>query len=95
MKITKQEQILTSPKYLSRYNSFEKAVRFADHQLKTTLLQYEQTVAQTLNEQKYNALRRSLSGFKEEGELPEIIEGFRGLHDFKNLRGMFQHLLRN
>lgn len=83
MKITKQEQILTSPKYLSEYNSFEKAVRFADHQLKTTLLQYEQTVAQTLNEQKYNALRRSLSGFKEEGELPEIIEGFRGLHDFK------------
>lgn len=83
MKITKQEQILTSPKYLSEYNNFEKAVRFADHHLKTTLLQYEQTVAQTLNEQKYNALRRSLSGFKEESELPEIIEGFRGLHDFK------------
>ena len=39
MHITKPEQVLTSQKYLSEYTTFKNAVKFADQQLKTTLLQ--------------------------------------------------------
>lgn len=54
MKINKKEQILTSSKPLKEYKHFEKAVRFADHQLKTVLLQYEEKVQNTLDEKVYN-----------------------------------------
>lgn len=60
MRVTKQEQILTSTKPLSDYSNFEKAVRFADQQLKTTLLQYEKTVQNSLNQQEYNRLVKQL-----------------------------------
>lgn len=52
MRISKQEQILTSSIPLKEYANFEKAVRFADQQLKTTLLQYEGSVKNTIDEQK-------------------------------------------
>lgn len=53
MRISKQEQILTSSKLLKEYANFEKAVRFADQQLKSILFQYEEKVSETLSEQKY------------------------------------------
>lgn len=63
MHITKPEQVLTSQKYLSEYTTFKNAVKFADQQLKTTLLQYEQGVYNNLCEQEYqNAMKLKDSG---------------------------------
>lgn len=64
MKISKQKQILTSSKPLKEYSNFEKAVRFADQQLKTVLLQYEENVNNSLLEQKYNESCILLNDFK-------------------------------
>ena len=61
MQISTQEQILTSPKPLNEYKNFEKSVRFADQQLKKTLIQYEQRVIETLDNQKYRELCKSIS----------------------------------
>ena len=60
MKISKQEQIVTSNKYLDEYSNFEKAVRFADQQLKTTLIQYEKKVKEALDTQKFHLLSNEL-----------------------------------
>lgn len=84
MKVTKQVQILTSSKYLKEYKNFEKAVRFADQQLKTTLLQYEQTVQDTIDEQKYKRLIQQLSVFESEDDLLKIIKGFQNMRSYKN-----------
>lgn len=84
MGITKQEQILTAPKYLSEYKNFEKAVRFADSQLKTTLLQYEEKVKYTLDEQKYNRAlaivskeNPSESDYNDAASIFKSVSGFR------------------
>lgn len=62
--INKPEQILTAPQYLNEYPSFQKALRYSDHQLKTTLIQYEKKVTETLNTQKLNSLNNELSKLK-------------------------------
>ncbi|MBE6801694.1 MAG: TIR domain-containing protein [Ruminococcaceae bacterium] len=62
MKINKKEQILTSSQPLKNYKSFEKAVRFADQQLKTVLLQYEEKVQNTIDEQEYNKAIAIING---------------------------------
>lgn len=62
--INKPEQILTAPRYLNEYPNFQKALRYSDHQLKTTLIQYEKKVTETLNTQKFNALNNELDVLK-------------------------------
>ncbi len=86
MRITKQEQILTSPKYLNEYSNFEKAVRFADQQLKTTLLQYENKVEDTINEQKYNKAMAIISGNPIESDFTKASEIFQSLNGFKDAK---------
>ena len=83
MRVTKQEQIITSSKYLNEYSNFEKAVRFADQRLKATLLKYEQTVSDTINEQKYNSLLKMLPEVKESDDLSPIKNGFKEIESFK------------
>lgn len=61
MKINKQEQILTSSKPLNEYANFEKAVRFADQQLKSTLFKYEKTIQDNLDLQKYSNLKKRVN----------------------------------
>lgn len=58
--INKPVQILSAPKYLNEYPNFQKALRYADHQLQTTLIQYEKKVTETINTQKYNTLNNEL-----------------------------------
>lgn len=77
MRITKQEQILTSPKYLNEYNNFEKAVRFADQQLKTTLLQYESAVKERIDKLKEENKKQV---FQDLGRIE-----FTNCEDLKNL----------
>lgn len=60
MRITKQEQILTSSKPLKEYSNFEKAVRFADQQSKTILLQYEKKVLDVIDKSKYLEAKEDL-----------------------------------
>lgn len=85
MKVTKQEQILTSSKYLKEYKNFEKAVRFADQQLKTTLLQYEQTVQDTIDEQKLNSQKKALLSVQNVSDLKSIIEVLSQIKSYKNV----------
>lgn len=84
MRISKQTQILTAPKYLKEYANFEKAIRFADSQLKTTLLQYEEKVKYTLDEQKYNRAlaivskeNPSESDYNDAASIFKSVSGFR------------------
>ena len=84
MHITKPEQVLTSQKYLSEYTTFKNAVKFADQQLKTTLLQYEKTVKDNVNEQRYVLLLKSLSRIETEENLKYAIKGFEELNGYKN-----------
>lgn len=84
MKVTQQNQILASSKYLNEYSNFERAVRFANYQLKSTLLKYEKAVSDTINEQKYNALLNNLSEIKESDSLEPISEEFKKLGNYKN-----------
>lgn len=84
MKITKQEQILTSPKYLSEYKNFEKAVRFADYQLKTALLKYEEDVSFSLNQIKYTKCVEELKNVVTKEGLIKAKESFLELGDFKS-----------
>ncbi len=85
MRITKQEQILTSPKYLNEYHNFEKAVRFADQQLKTTLIQYEETVCQSINEQVFNTQKNALKSVENANELKSIIDNLKPIAHYKNI----------
>ena len=84
MKITKQEQILTSPKNLSEYKNFEKAVRFEDYQLKTTLLKYEEDVSFSLNQIKYTKCVEELKNVVTKEGLIKAKESFLELGDFKS-----------
>lgn len=84
MHITKPEQVLTTQKYLSEYTTFKNAVKFADQQLKTTLLQYEKTVKDNVNEQRYELLLKSLSRIETEENLKYAIKGFEELNGYKN-----------
>ena len=84
MQVSNPKQILTSQKYLCEYNSFNKAVRFADQQLKTTLLNYERSVKNSLNKQNYNLVRRLLSDAKDENNFPRIISELEKLEDYNN-----------
>lgn len=84
MKITKQEQILTSPKYLSEYKNFEKAVRFADYQLKTALLKYEEDVSFSINQIKYTKCVEELKNVVTKEGLIKAKESFLELGDFKS-----------
>jgi len=74
MRITKQEQILTANKYLDEYSNFEKAVRFADQQLKTALIQYEEKVKIIIDKNKYNQLLDELQNDKSEKGAIRILE---------------------
>lgn len=85
MRITKQSQILTAPKYLKLYSNFEKAVRFADQQLKTTLLQYEEKVHYSISEQKYNkALSFVTKESPEKYDFSAATQIFDSICDFKD-----------
>lgn len=92
MKISKQEQILTSSKPLKEYSNFEKAVRFADQQLKTALLQYEENVNNSLLEQKYNALINNLTNIKDLNDLSNSINDFEKIKKFKNANKYIEKL---
>ena len=74
MKISKQEQIVTSNKYLDEYSNFEKAVRFADQQLKTVLLQYEEKVKLIVEKNKYNQLLNEIQNDRSENEIKKALE---------------------
>lgn len=74
MKINKQEQILTSSKPLNEYANFEKAVRFADQQLKSTLVQYEKKVIDTIEKTMYNKLVEEINNNKSENCLIKAFE---------------------
>lgn len=80
--ITKQEQILTSPKYLSEYKNFEKAVRFADQQLKTTLLQYEQNVKLIIMKREYITLTHKLNNVKTKDDITILYEKLQKFSQF-------------
>lgn len=77
MRINKQEQILTSPKPLNEYANFEKAVRFADQQLKSTLVQYEKKVIYAIEKTKYNKLVEEINNNKTENCLIKAFENTR------------------
>ena len=74
MNISKQEQILTSNKYLDEYSNFEKAVRFADQQLKTVLLQYEEKVKLVVEKNKYNQLLNEIQHNRSENEIKKALK---------------------
>lgn len=74
MRITKQEYISTSTKYLKEYINFERAVNFADHELKMTLLKYEEQVKKSLDTQNYSILINSLKDASSKENLVEISE---------------------
>ena len=85
MRVTKQEQILTSPNYLKEYANFEKAVRFANQQLKTTLLKYEQVVKDSINEQKYNFANSKISKLNpQEKDYLEASKIFDSISTYKD-----------
>lgn len=86
MRITKQEQILTSPKYLNEYSNFEKAVRFADQQLKTTLLQYENKVSDTINEQIFNVQKEALKNIKSDDDIMPILSNLKSIENYGNVQ---------
>lgn len=86
MKITKQEQILTSPKYLSEYKNFEKAVRFADQQLKMILLQYEQKVCNAINEQILTCQKEKLKIIQNDDDLLVIVNTLKQIEQHKNVK---------
>lgn len=105
MKITKREQILTSPKYLSEYKNFEKAVRFADQQLKPMLLRYEKRVRQAineqilnkrkaLNEQIFNTQKKALASVESVFELEGIIDALKPIANYKNVSQYINYLLK-
>lgn len=87
MKITKQEYIVTSTKYLNEYNNFEKAVRFADQKLKTLLLEYEKRVNCTINTQVVLTATKKMRVLNNADELKAIydslykIKGFQGVDE--------------
>ena len=91
MKISKQEQILTSSKPLKEYSNFEKAVRFADQQLKTALLQYEENVNNSLLEQKYNESCILLNDFKID-DIEKHLNNFKELDNYKKSKQIFKQL---
>ena len=85
LRISKPSQILTSPKHLNEYANFEKAVRFADQQLKVTLLKYEEKVEYTINEQKYNKATALINKEKpSESDYTEAAKLFKSINSFKN-----------
>lgn len=84
MKISKQEQILTSSKPLKEYSNFEKAVRFADQQLKTVLLQYEENVTYSLNQIKYSKCIENLKNIGSKDDLLKVKDSFLEIKDFKS-----------
>lgn len=91
MRISKQDQILTSSKPLKEYANFEKAVRFADQQLKTTLLNYEKEVNNSLLEQEYNENVKLLYSF-EIDNIEKYINSFQGLGEYKDSQKVFNQL---
>lgn len=91
MKISKQEQILTSSKPLKEYSNFEKAVRFADQQLKTALLQYEENVNNSLLKQKYNESCILLNDFKID-DIEKHLNNFKELDNYKKSKQIFKQL---
>lgn len=74
MRISKQEQILTSEKYLDEYSNFEKAVRFSDQQLKTILIQYEEKVKMIIDKNKLNQLLNEIQNNRSEEEIAKALE---------------------
>lgn len=87
MGVSKKEQILTSSQPLNMYKNFEKAVRFADQQQKTVLLQYEEKVQYTLDEQNYNKANALIN--KEnptESDCSQAAEIFKSITNFKNAK---------
>lgn len=93
MKITKQEQILTSSKPLNEYANFEKAIRFADQKLKTILLQYEQKVQDTINETQYNYILDLMKSVKSIDELETCIAKLEKIKDYKHSKAFYDKLL--
>lgn len=104
MKVTKQEHILASPKYLSEYKNFEKAVRFSDQQLKPKLLRYEKKVRQAINEQNlnkrkalneqiFNTQKKALVSVESVSDLEFIINALKPISDYKNVSQYVNYLL--
>ncbi len=95
MRITKQEQLLTSSKPLKEYSDFEKAVRFADQQLKSVLLKYEEAVDNTLIEKKYNSVTNeiTLQVNKIEKEISKSTMNINSVKECENkLRSLYDEL---
>ena len=92
MRISKQSQILTSSRYLNTYQNFDKAVRFAEHQLKTTLIQYEKSVKNALDTQEYNKQKSQLNDVQSEKDIIPIIENLQKIEYFKDAKVIIQYL---
>ena len=82
--ISKIEELLTVTESLNDYPNFEKAKRFADGQLKTDLLQYEERVRDTLNGREYNKAiaiinneNSTIEDYKSAIEILNSISNFR------------------
>ena len=85
MRINKKEQILTSSQSLKNYKNFEKALRFADQQLKTVLLQYEEKVQYTLDEQEYNRAMAIVNGsLLSINDYENAVDIFKSISNFKD-----------
>lgn len=74
LKARKQEDVILADKPLNTYRNFEKAVRFADQQLKVDLLKYEEKVSDNLKNKYYQGLINDFLRFKiSNGEHSDVL----------------------
>ena len=66
MKITKQDQIVSSKKPLKDYPNFEKAIRFADPQNRNVLSDFEQIVEKRLDDEELLKAKDKIEEYKRE-----------------------------
>lgn len=66
MRISKQEQILTSSKPLKEYANFEKAVRFANQIEKTIFINYEKQVKERIDKEEMFDIENKINEYKKE-----------------------------
>ena len=91
LKARKQEDVVLSDRPLNTYSNYEKAVRFADQQLKIDLLQYEEKVTENLRNKHYQGLINSFQMFS----IPEGAssdEYIKTRADIVSLENMFLEL---
>lgn len=84
MQVRKQEQILNSQRPLREYKNFEKAVLFAEGELKAKLLEYEAKVQEAVTLAKYNNLKERTNKARSVFEWKELAVLFNGISSFND-----------